>query len=105
MHLCSINMDVNRLWPAVTYPVPVGTPLISPLVQWDHAQTWDVPQAEDFPSGSGGSNSASIYNIGKDCTCGIKLGIHIVRGRLGRWTQDAEIQLRSLFNEKVLTVK
>lgn len=56
-------MDVNRLYPAVKYPVPVGTPLISPLVQWDHAQTWDVPKAEDF-SGFGGSNSATIYNIG-----------------------------------------
>ncbi|XP_062234915.1 fatty acid synthase [Platichthys flesus] len=63
IYMNGINVDVNKLWPAVMYPVPVGTPLISPLVQWDHAQTWDVPKVEDFPSGSGGSNSASIYNI------------------------------------------
>lgn len=63
MHFISISVDGNKLYPAVKYPVPVGTPLISPLVQWDHAQTWDVPKAEDFSS-LGGSNSATVYNIG-----------------------------------------
>ncbi|KAG7507376.1 fatty acid synthase [Solea senegalensis] len=63
IYMNGINMDINALSPAVTYPVPVGTPLISPLVCWDHAQTWDVPKVEDFPSGSGGSSSATVYNI------------------------------------------
>lgn len=58
-------MDSNTLCQAVEYPVPVGTPLISPMVMWDHAQTWDVPSVKDFPSGSSGSDSASIYTIGK----------------------------------------
>lgn len=60
--LLSINVDANGLCLDVTYPVPVGTPMISPLVQWDHAQNWDVPKVEDFSSGSGGSNCV-IYNI------------------------------------------
>lgn len=64
-------MDSNSLCPAVKYPVPAGTPLISPLVNWDHAQAWDVPKVEDFSSGSGGSNSATVYNIGKKCTSGL----------------------------------
>lgn len=72
MHLFRINMDGNKICPAVKYPVPVGTPLISPLVQWDHAQTWDVPKVEDFPTCSGGSNSATIYNIGKKYTFWLK---------------------------------
>ncbi|KAA8581129.1 hypothetical protein FQN60_002710 [Etheostoma spectabile] len=54
---------MSGLCPVVEYPVPVGTPLISPLVQWDHAQTWDVPKVEDFSYGSGGSNSTFVYNI------------------------------------------
>uniref|UniRef100_A0A3Q4I571 Fatty acid synthase n=1 Tax=Neolamprologus brichardi TaxID=32507 RepID=A0A3Q4I571_NEOBR len=35
------------------------------LVQtaWDHAQTWDIPKAEHFLSGSGGAGSAAAYNI------------------------------------------
>ena len=64
-YVSRINVDSKQLYPCVEYPVPAGTPLISPLVQWDHTQTWDVPKAEDFPAGSGGSTSATIYNIGE----------------------------------------
>ncbi|XP_056432573.1 fatty acid synthase [Gadus chalcogrammus] len=63
IYMNGVNVDSNFLCPSVTYPVPHGTPLISPLVKWDHAQTWDVPKAEDFPAGSGGSTSATVYNI------------------------------------------
>lgn len=59
-----INVLGNNMFPSVEYPVPVGTPLISPYIKWDHSQDWDVPKAEDFPSGSKGSASASVYNIG-----------------------------------------
>ncbi|XP_034049139.1 fatty acid synthase [Thalassophryne amazonica] len=63
IYMNGIDVDSNALCPAVKYPVPVGTPLISPLVQWDHTQIWDVPKAEDFPCALGGSASATIYNI------------------------------------------
>lgn len=68
IYLFRITMDYNRLCPPVKYPVPVGTPLISPLVEWDHSQNWDVPKVEDFPSSSGGSSSATVYNIGQELT-------------------------------------
>jgi fatty acid synthase len=71
-YVSRINVDNKQLYPCVEYPVPVGTPLISPLVQWDHTQTWDVPKAEDFPAGSGGSTSATIYNIGERHTVPVK---------------------------------
>ncbi|XP_013881248.1 fatty acid synthase [Austrofundulus limnaeus] len=63
VYMNGINLDSNSLLPQMTYPVPVGTPMISPLVMWDHAQTWDIPKAEHFISSSGGSKSATIYNI------------------------------------------
>ncbi|NWX54169.1 FAS synthase, partial [Promerops cafer] len=63
IHLTGINVLGNNLFPSVKYPVPVGTPLISPYIKWDHSQDWDVPKAEDFPAGSKGSASASVYNI------------------------------------------
>lgn len=68
VYVLSVGVDGNGLCPAATYPVPVGTPLISPLLQWDHAQTWDVPKAEDFSGGSAGPNSATVYNIGEEET-------------------------------------
>ncbi|CAM5096781.1 unnamed protein product [Natator depressus] len=66
IYLTGINVLSNNVFPTVEYPAPVGTPLISPYILWDHSQTWDVPKAEDFPTGSGGSSSASVYNIDMD---------------------------------------
>lgn len=43
--------------------MPRGTPLISPHIKWDHSQTWDVPTAKDFPSGSSGSSASTVCNI------------------------------------------
>uniref|UniRef100_A0A803V968 Fatty acid synthase n=1 Tax=Ficedula albicollis TaxID=59894 RepID=A0A803V968_FICAL len=63
IHVTGINVLGNNLFPSVKYPVPVGTPLISPYIKWDHSQDWDVPKAEDFPGGSKGSASGSVYNI------------------------------------------
>uniref|UniRef100_A0A1W7RHC9 Fatty acid synthase n=1 Tax=Agkistrodon contortrix contortrix TaxID=8713 RepID=A0A1W7RHC9_AGKCO len=63
IHLTGINVLANNLFPRVQYPVPIGTPLISPYIAWDHSQNWDVPKPEDFPTGSGGSGAATVYNI------------------------------------------
>ncbi|XP_061081570.1 fatty acid synthase isoform X1 [Conger conger] len=63
VYMRGINVDSNRLYAPVSYPVPTGTPLISPRLGWDHSQDWDVPRPEDFPAGSGGSTSATVYNI------------------------------------------
>ncbi|XP_075436103.1 fatty acid synthase isoform X2 [Ascaphus truei] len=63
VYLSGINAHCNNIFPLVEYPAPAGTPLISPLIQWDHSQTWDVPKSDDFPAGSGGSTSTSVYNI------------------------------------------
>ncbi|XP_069728923.1 fatty acid synthase [Phaenicophaeus curvirostris] len=63
IHVSGLNVAVNNLFPRVEYPVPVGTPLISPHIKWDHSQEWYVPAVKDFPSGSKGTSSASVYNI------------------------------------------
>uniref|UniRef100_A0A8C0FTT8 Fatty acid synthase n=1 Tax=Bubo bubo TaxID=30461 RepID=A0A8C0FTT8_BUBBB len=78
-----INVLGNNLFPLVEYPVPVGTPLISPYIKWDHSQDWDVPKAEDFPAGSKGSASASVYNIdvGPDSPDHYLVG-HCIDGRV-----------------------
>uniref|UniRef100_A0A673VNW4 Fatty acid synthase n=1 Tax=Suricata suricatta TaxID=37032 RepID=A0A673VNW4_SURSU len=62
LHLLGFSVNPNGLFPPMEFPVPRGTPLISPHIKWDHSQTWDVPSASDFPSGSS-SSSATIYNI------------------------------------------
>uniref|UniRef100_A0A8C3WD43 Fatty acid synthase n=1 Tax=Catagonus wagneri TaxID=51154 RepID=A0A8C3WD43_9CETA len=62
LHLAGVDVNPNCLFPPVEFPAPRGTPLISPHIKWDHSQTWDVPSAKDFPSGSSCS-SVVAYNI------------------------------------------
>lgn len=47
----------------VAFPVPRGTPMISPLVQWDHSDTWAVPKPEDFVSGGSGRLTDAMYEV------------------------------------------
>lgn len=60
----SIDFNPNGLFPPMEFPVPRGTPIISPHIKWDHSQTWDVPLAEHFPHGSS-STSVTTYTIGE----------------------------------------
>ncbi|KXJ69783.1 hypothetical protein RP20_CCG025833 [Aedes albopictus] len=48
LHLVSQNLDIGHLYPPVQFPVSRGTPMISPLIHWDHREdahvvkyTWD----------------------------------------------------------------
>ncbi|NXY81485.1 FAS synthase, partial [Alcedo cyanopectus] len=63
IHLTGLNVLGNNLFPPVEYPVPAGTPLISPHIKWDHSQEWNVVKAKDFEGGSKGAGAASVYNI------------------------------------------
>ncbi|XP_062548539.1 fatty acid synthase-like [Armigeres subalbatus] len=48
LFLVSQNLNVSHLYPPVQYPVSRGTPMIAPLIRWDHREdahvvkyTWD----------------------------------------------------------------
>ena len=47
-----IKLDPLKLVPLIHFPVPSGTPMISPHVKWDHTDTRKVPQDTDFERGS-----------------------------------------------------
>lgn len=38
-----LDFDVATLYPTVEFPVPASTPMISPLMCWDHTEDWFVP--------------------------------------------------------------
>lgn len=39
-------MALENLYPPVEFPVSRGTPMISPLIKWDHSADWYVPAFE-----------------------------------------------------------
>lgn len=36
-------MDVSKLYPSIAFPVSRGTPMLSPLIKWDHSENYFVP--------------------------------------------------------------
>lgn len=39
----NVDLDARFVYPPVTFPVDTGTPMISPLVKWNHSKDWYVP--------------------------------------------------------------
>jgi fatty acid synthase, animal type len=42
MYVAGMQPKVNKLMPTVVFPVSRGTPMISPLVRWQHSDDWHV---------------------------------------------------------------
>ncbi|GFY74597.1 fatty acid synthase [Trichonephila inaurata madagascariensis] len=47
LYILGLNPDVEKLYPKVQFPVPKGTPMISPLIKWDHSKSWPVPRWDE----------------------------------------------------------
>lgn len=41
-----VDMDVAKIYPAIEFPVSRGTPMISPLIKWDHSEDFFVVKYE-----------------------------------------------------------
>lgn len=58
-----LNFNSLAIFPPVEYPVPRGTPMLSPLVTWDHSEVWKLPESVDFLSGGHGQLSESRFTF------------------------------------------
>lgn len=45
--------QLRKLYPDVRFPVSRGTPLISPLIKWDHNSSWTTPSTNSYESYGG----------------------------------------------------
>lgn len=60
MFLSGYTFPVERLYPKIEFPVSRGTPMISPLIKWDHAEDWYVMKFELKQSGQSGERKVTI---------------------------------------------
>lgn len=73
-------MKLHKLYPAVEFPVSRGTPMISPLIRWQHNENWFVPSYQEINDHlqSGGRNfSVSLANNDQKYLAG-----HCIDGRI-----------------------
>ena len=59
------GVDLNPLgiYPPVEFPVPRGTGMLSPLLSWDHSQSWNLPNPQNFLSGTSGQQSETVFEV------------------------------------------
>lgn len=53
LYMAGAQPDIAKLYPPVNFPVGRGTPMISPLVKWDHSLQWDVASYKELMNQSG----------------------------------------------------
>ena len=78
------GMDLKPLgiFPPVSYPVSRGTPMISPLIKWDHSQSWNVPDVEKmFITSGGGAGCSFEVDVSEESPDQYMLG-HVIDGRV-----------------------
>ncbi|XP_066991506.2 fatty acid synthase [Anabrus simplex] len=79
LYNAGLQPKVARLHPSVSYPVARGTPMIAPLVQWDHSTEWSVATF----GGKGGARSGeSIIEIDLGKEQDSFLAGHAIDGRV-----------------------
>ena len=62
-YMNGINLNPLGIFPEIEFPVPRGTEMLSPLISWDHTQSWVLPSEENFLSGTSGRQSETVFEI------------------------------------------
>lgn len=75
-----LNFDPLRLFPPVSFPVGRGTPMLSPVILWDHSDDYRVPVYEDFEGQKGGSGVKFEFDMEPGSPDEYLFG-HIIDGR------------------------
>jgi len=80
LYMAGAQPDISKLYPPVNFPVGRGTPMISPLVKWDHSDKWHVPSFKNHnQSGQSGKYVIEI-DLSKE-TDAYLMG-HQINGRI-----------------------
>lgn len=40
-----VHMQIDTLYPQIEFPVSRGTPMIAPLIKYDHEENWSIPNS------------------------------------------------------------
>ena len=60
MFLNGLTLPIERLYPKVEFPVSRGTPMIAPLIKWDHTEDWFVMKFFVQKGGHSGERKVAV---------------------------------------------
>ncbi|XP_029673475.1 fatty acid synthase-like [Formica exsecta] len=81
MYMAGAQPDILKLYlsDTVSFPVGRGTPMIGPLIKWDHSSTWEIPVYKHESEGSSGEHIVEI-NLSRETDA--YLAGHKIDGRV-----------------------
>jgi len=78
IYIAGVNPKLANLYKPTTFPVPLGTPMISSMIKWDHSISWDVANF-----GAGASRSGeTVVDISLTNESDAYLAGHTIDGRI-----------------------
>lgn len=60
MFLNGLTLPIERLYPKIDFPVSRGTPMIAPLIKWDHTEDWFVMKFSVQKGGHSGERKVAL---------------------------------------------
>jgi fatty acid synthase len=58
--MAGVDMKIEKLYPPISYPVSRGTPMIAPLIKWDHSEEWFVTRFDLFKKNLSGERKITV---------------------------------------------
>lgn len=43
-----VDIEIAKIYPPISFPVSRGTPMISPIIKWDHHENYVVPSFDSY---------------------------------------------------------
>lgn len=77
MFINGCTWPIERLYPKVEFPVSRGTPMIAPLIKWDHTEDWFVMKFALNKGGQSGERKVTLSLDEEPYMSG-----HIIDGKL-----------------------
>ncbi|GMR46683.1 hypothetical protein PMAYCL1PPCAC_16878, partial [Pristionchus mayeri] len=65
IYQAGVSINIDKLYPEVSYPVPKGTPMLGPMWKWDHSGDFAVVDCRVSARSGGGPAASATYSI--DC--------------------------------------
>lgn len=60
LYLCGVNPRSEFIYPEVQFPVSRGTPMLAPLIKWDHSLDWYVTKFETQEKIKSGERTVTV---------------------------------------------
>uniref|UniRef100_T1ILK7 PKS/mFAS DH domain-containing protein n=1 Tax=Strigamia maritima TaxID=126957 RepID=T1ILK7_STRMM len=82
LYLAGSKVTLSTLYNPLTSPVPRGTPMIAPLVRWDHSSDWNVAKYNMFLNSASHTGTTFEIDVSSQDSKDYYLTEHTVDGRV-----------------------